>query len=169
VRGVFVVREDSAYDSVASLAGREVAFLAHWTFCTTSLRDQTERLGIRPRYVGTTANALKQVFLGEVAAAGLLDVGLLDAAPELRAKLRVVYETQSMAAHALVVHPRVPTLMAAQVRAAVLELAHDDASRPALAAVRLESPVEAEYQRDYAPLEQAMRRPDLQRPAGLAP
>jgi phosphonate transport system substrate-binding protein len=169
VRGVFVVRDDSPFDSVASLAGREVAFLAHWTFCSESLRSQTQRLGIRPRYVGTTANAYKQVLLGEVAAAGLLDVALLDAAPEIRARLRVVYQTDSMAAHALIVHPRVPALVAAQLRAAVLELARDAASRPVLAGVRLESPVDAEYQRDYAPLEQVLQGPDLRRTAEHPP
>jgi phosphonate transport system substrate-binding protein len=152
VRGVFVVPVDSPYLTVEDLAHREVAFIAEWTFCSVSLRSHVrQELGISPKYVGTSANVYKSVLLGLTAAGGILDSSLADASAEVRARLRVLYATQPMAAHAVVAHPRVPRDVADLVTAGCLALARTDAAL--MASARLGSPVVAVYARDYAPLE----------------
>jgi phosphonate transport system substrate-binding protein len=152
LRGVFFVAADSPYTDVASLAHNEVAFVGPWTFCSVSLRAYVRELGIVPKYVGTSANAYKNVLLGLVPAGGVLDETLSDAPPEVRARLRVIYQTPPMAPHALIAHPRVPPEASARVTAALLALARSEAAG-LLAPVHLTAPVEAAYARDYAPLE----------------
>jgi phosphonate transport system substrate-binding protein len=157
LRGVFFVASGSPFSSVEALAGREVAFVGPWTFCSVSLRAHVRELGIVSKFVGTSANAYKNVLLGLTDAGGVLDSTLADAPPEVRAKLRVIYETPPMAPHAVIVHPRVPREAAARLVEALRALAREgrpstDASH-LLAAVHLSSPVEAVYARDYAPLE----------------
>ena len=85
----------------------------------------------------------------------MLDTGFADLPPEMRAKLRVVYETPPMAPHALMAHPRVSAEDAGRLVRALVSLAGSkDAGL--LASVHLETPVEADYARDYAPLEPLM-------------
>jgi phosphonate transport system substrate-binding protein len=152
LRGVFFVAADSPYQDVESLARREVAFVGPWTFCSVSLRAYVHELGIVPKYVGTSANAYKNVLLGLVPAGGVLDTTLSDAPPEVRARLRVIYQTPPMAPHAVIAHPRVPREVAGRVTSALLALARTDAAG-LLVRTRLSAPVEASYARDYEPLE----------------
>ena len=153
VRGVFFVARDSPYDSVASLAGREVAFVGPWTFCSVTLRHEVQEIGIVPRFVGTVANAFKTVVLGMVSAGGVLDTNLEAAPADVRARLRVIYQTPPMAPHALVAHPRVPRAVSDRIVRAVLVLAASEEGPKLLGPVRMERPVAAEYERDYGPLE----------------
>lgn len=150
LKGVLFVSGDSPITSAEALAGREVAFVGPWTLCSVSLRVNTRPLHVRPRYVGTAANAYKNVLLGMVAAGGVLDASLADAPPEIRSKLKVIYETPAMAPHAVIAHPRVPAAVARRLVAAFLALrtSGPELLRP----VHLDAPVEASFPRDYAPL-----------------
>lgn len=152
LRGVLFVSADSPITSVEALASKEVAFVGPWTLCSISLRANTRPLHVRPVWVGTAANAYKNVLLGMAPAGGVLDTSLEDAPPEIRAKLKVVYQTPPMAPHAVIVHPRVPADVARRVTAAVLAL-RSEAGAALLRPVHLELPVEASYAKDYAPLE----------------
>lgn len=151
LRGVFFVAADSPLASLDALAEKEVAFVGPWTFCSVSLRSYARELHVHPKYVGTSANAYKHVLLGMTSAGGVLDSTLEDAPPEIRARLRVLYETPPMAPHAVIAHPRVPAEAVSRVVAALLAMGRE--SGGLLGAVHLEAPVEASYARDYAPLE----------------
>ena len=168
IRGVFFVARDSPFTSVASLAGREVAFVGPWSFCSVSLRHQVRGLGIVPRYVGTGANATKHVLLGLAPAGGLLDVALEDAPPEVRDRLRVVFRTPPMAPHAVVVHPRVPREVADRVGDALRALAREAPGLELMRRVHMVAPMAAEYDRDYAPLEHLLDDAPDARPPGRA-
>lgn len=163
IRGVLFVAADSPITSADRLAEQEVAFVGLWAVCSVSLRARTRPLHVRPKFVGTAANAYKNVLLGIVAAGGLLDTTLAEAPPEVRARLRVVYETPPMVSHALIVHPRVRRVAARRVAAAALALRGAEGAS-LLRPVHLDAPVEASYARDYAPLE-ALLAAERQRPA----
>jgi phosphonate transport system substrate-binding protein len=152
IRGVLFVREDSGIDSVAGLAGREVAFVGPWSICTTSLRHEFRGAAIVPRYVGTSANAYKNVVLGFTPAGGVLDSAFDDAPAEIRDRLRVIYRTPPMAPHAVVAHPRVPAAVAERVSGAFRALARSDLGAELLGPIHMTDPTRAEYRRDYAPL-----------------
>lgn len=152
VHGVFLVAADSPYHTVEDLAHHDVAFVAPWTFCSVTLRAHVRHeLAVTPRFVGTAANVYKNVLLGVTASGGLLDSTYADAPPEVRAKLRKIFETPPMAAHPIVAHPRVPREVSRRLVAGILSMATSD--RALLDRVRLGKPVEAVYERDYAPLE----------------
>lgn len=153
VRGVLFVARDSPFTSVASLAGKEVAFVGPWTFCSASLRHEVEHLGVVRRYVGTAANARKNVILGLTSAGGTLDFEVTDAPAEVQEKLRVIFTTPPMAPHPVIVHPRVPGDAARRIAAALRALARTELGPKLLGPVHLEAPVPADYERDYAPLE----------------
>jgi phosphonate transport system substrate-binding protein len=159
VHGVFFVERESRVATMAELAGREVAFAGPWSFCSVSLRQQTESLGIVPRYVTTTANVYKHVLLGLVSGGGALDYALDDATREDRERLRVIYSTPPMAPHPVVVHPRVPAPVAAGIAEAFRALARTGEGEALLRRVHLERPILAEYARDYAPLSQLLDAP----------
>lgn len=159
VHGVMIVPRDSPITSVATLAGREVAFVGPWTVCGIILRHELAGVGTVPRYVGTSANVTKHVALGLTASGGMLDVALEDAPPELREKVRVIYRTPPMAPHAIVAHPRVPRAVADRVARALADLAKTAEGAGALRRVKLGSPIVANYARDYAPIEHMVEAP----------
>lgn len=155
IHGVMFVATDSPVVSVDALAGREVAYVGPWTVCTQSLTAYTRGIGVVPKYVGTAANAYKNVLLGLTPAGGVLDTSLGQAPPEVRSRLRVIYETPPFAPHAVIAHPRVRTEDAARLAEALVELARREG--PALLdPVHLASPVPAVYARDYAPFERVL-------------
>ncbi len=163
VRGVFFVGKGSTFDSVASLAGREVAFVGPWSFCSVTLRHEVHQIGVMPRFVGTSANAFKNVLLGLTVAGGVLDVNLDAAPPDVRSQLRVIYRTPPMAPHAIAAHPRVPREVSERIARAVLALGAAEEGRALLAPIQLESPVVADFARDYAPLEHVVSAENLSR------
>jgi phosphonate transport system substrate-binding protein len=167
LRGVFFVAADSPYKTVESLAGHEVVFIGPLTLCSQSLQAYTRELKIHPTYVGTAANAFKSVLLGLVAAGGVLDTNIADAPAEVRARLRIIYETPPMAPHAMVAHPRIPADVSGRLAAALLEVARAEGAG-LLSTVHLANPVEAAFGRDYAKLEQVIFGAPDPAPAGRA-
>ena len=167
LRGVFFVAADSPYKTVESLAGREVAFIGPLTLCSQSLRAYTRELKVHPKYVGTAATAFKSVLLGLVAAGGVLDTNIAEAPVEVRARLRIIYETPPMAPHAMVAHPRIPADVSGRLAAALLEVARAEGAG-LLTTVHLANPVEAAFGRDYAKLEQVIFGAPDAAPAGRA-
>ena len=165
LQAVLFVRRDSPYTSVSSLAGREVALMGEWSFCSIVLRHELASFGIVPRYVGTPANAYKQVVVGMVPAGGALDQNLGDASPEERQKLRVVYQTQPLASHPLVAHPRVPREVTDRITATVLALARTESGSQLLRTIGLRTPVQADYERDYVPVERLLSDAATAKPA----
>jgi phosphonate transport system substrate-binding protein len=156
LRGVFIVTRDSEIASMEALAGREVAFVGPWSFCSVTLRHEVRGMGVVPRFVGTSANAWKHVLLGLVAAGGVLDSALEDTPPDVRERLRVIYATDPMAPHPVVAHPRVPASSAARIADAFLRLSRTPPGLALLRAVHMPRPVVADYARDYEPLERTL-------------
>jgi phosphonate transport system substrate-binding protein len=71
----------------------------------------------------------------------------------LQGRLNVLYTTPGVAPHPLAAHPRVPQAAREKILAALLKLDRDPAGRKLLAEVELDNVVNADYARDYQPLE----------------
>lgn len=155
--GILVVPVGSPVKSLRELDGQAIAFPAPNAFGASlymrALLTEDARIRFEPRYVKTHANVYRQTAIGDVAAGGGVNQTLNDLAPELRAQLRVLYETPGAAPHPLEAHPRVPTAVQQKVAAALLTLAQDATGQALLKEARLPNPVPADYARDYAPLE----------------
>lgn len=112
LRGILVVKKNGPIKSLEQLNGKNIAFPAPNALGASLLMraELTREHGITftPRYVGTHSSAYLNVALGSAAAGGGVMRTLAEQSPALRDKLRVLYQTQPVNPHPLVVHPRVP-------------------------------------------------------------
>ena len=72
---------------------------------------------------------------------------------DVRSLVRAIYQTEEMAPHPLLAHPRVPLKLRQAVGRAVLRMAAEKNDAEMLRAAGLAQPVAAEYARDYQKLE----------------
>lgn len=155
--GVLVVRDDSPIRNVRDLDGKTLGFPSASAFGASlylrALLSTRERLAFTPRYLESHTEVYRHVLLGEVAAGGGIYHTLEREPPDLRRRLRVVYETPPSVSHALAAHPRVPQGTRDAIRDLVIGLAGSKDGKELLATLQLADPVAADYARDYAPLE----------------
>lgn len=157
LHGILVVRRDSNITDVSQLNNKEVVFPSPNAFGASlfmrALLHSKWDINILPRYVDTHANVYRNVLYKKASAGGGVDKTLQQEHAGMREKLRVLYKTPSSAPHPLSVHPRVPTVLAERVQQAIIDMWQDKNERHLLDNVQLSSPILADYQRDYAPLE----------------
>lgn len=157
LQGILVVRRDGPISDVTQLDGKTLAFPAPNAFAASlymrALLTEQSKIRVEPQYVGSHSNVYRNVILGFAAAGGGINFTLKNEPPEVREQLRVIYETPKTAAHPLAVHPRVPPAHRQAVLNALLKMTRDPAAQALLDNVQLSKPVQADYARDYAPLE----------------
>lgn len=91
--------------------------------------------------------------MGKADAGASLDVDIDQVSQEVRDQLRPLMITEEINPHPLSAHPRVPEEVRRAVTAAVLRLGEDEKSQDLLRAIRMPSPVAADYARDYQGIE----------------
>ena len=156
LRGVLVVRKDSAIQSISDLQGKQVAFPSPNAFAAslyTRALFAEQGIKIVPKYVTTHANVYRHVILKKVLAGSGIYRTLHKEPRSVQEQLRVIFETPTTAPHPFGVHPRVPREIQDAIRAAMIELANDKKNRHLLVAIQMTKPVAADYDRDYLPLE----------------
>jgi len=158
LQGILVVKRDSEITDVAQLDGKEVVFPSPNAFGASllmrALLHSQWNINILPRYVETHANVYRNVLYNRAVAGGGVIRTLRQEHAGMQARLRVLYETPGFAPHPLSVHPRVPTVLAQRVQQAIIDIWQDKHERALLEQIQLSAPVVADYERDYAPLEQ---------------
>ncbi|MEK6814629.1 MAG: phosphate/phosphite/phosphonate ABC transporter substrate-binding protein [Nitrospirota bacterium] len=139
--GILVVRRDSPARSVHDLDGKDLVFPSPNAFGASlylrALLTEKEKIRFNPRYVGSHSNVYRHVILGKAAAGGGVSDTLGREPPEIRGKLRVLYEIPGAAPHPLAAHPRVPEAVRRSIIDVVLKLQADEAGRGLLDAVSL--------------------------------
>lgn len=156
LKGVLVVRNDSPFKSLRDLEKRALGFPAPNAFGASLYMRAllaAENVAVQTQYLGTHSNVYRSVLNGSVAAGGGINATLNDEAPEVRAQLRILYQTPESAPHPIAVHPRVPKDVVKQLLDAFLSLAKEPEGQKLLSEVRMAQPTTADYQRDYLPLE----------------
>lgn len=155
--GILVVPEDSPLKSVKDLDGKLLAFPSPNAFGASlymrALLAEEMKIRFNTYYVDAHNEVYRHVIRGEAAAGGGVRQTLDREPPELRERLRVLYETPPTTPHVLSAHRRVPARVRALVRQTILELGASE-HRALLDAVQLADPVAADYARDYQPLQQ---------------
>lgn len=155
--GILVVRTDSPIRELAELRGSTIAYPAPNAFGASlymrALLGERFKIPTEAVYVQTHVNAYRAVIRGDNPAAGGIRSTLEREPAEVRDKLRVLYETPTTASHPVVVHPRVSAATRTAVRNALLKLAKTAQGDKLLEGVSLDGVVEADYAKDYAPLE----------------
>lgn len=154
--GVLVVRADSGVDSIKALNGRTIAFPAPNAFAASLLlRAELDARGVQftPVYMGNHDNVYRSVALGRADAGGGINLSLQQETPEVRQRLRVLYETRGYPPHPLIVHPRVQREDRERILAELIKMADDPLDQRLIQGVQLARPVRVDYERQYAPLE----------------
>lgn len=130
LQGILTVRTDSPIQSVADLEGATIAFPSP-NALGASLLMRAELatkhgLSFTPKYVSTHSSVYLHVFKELTVAGGGVGRTLREQPDALKQGLRVIYKTEQVFAHPLVVHPRVAPELQASVQAAFLQMAAEN-------------------------------------------
>jgi phosphonate transport system substrate-binding protein len=170
LKGILLVRNDSAIKALPQLAGATIAFPSPNAFAASLLiRAHLHALGIpfQPDYLKTHSNVYRAVAIQQVAAGGGVNNTLRREPQELRDMLRVVYSTPGYPAHPFSARRDLPAAETDRLVQAWLALAADPKAAPLLNAVQLPKPVASDHQHDYQPLQQ-LQLQQLVDPADLS-
>ncbi|MES9991300.1 MAG: phosphate/phosphite/phosphonate ABC transporter substrate-binding protein [Candidatus Thiodiazotropha sp.] len=155
LKGILVVAKESPIQTLQELAGKTVAFPSPNALGASLLiRAELAKLHglkIHPRYVQTHSSVYLHVALGMTDAGGGVASTLKSQKPELRDKLRILYETRSMTPHPISVHPRVPETHRKQVQKGLLEMAQTETGAALLSKIPMRRAVAASLE-DYTPM-----------------
>jgi len=152
LKGILVVKKDSPYQQVSDLDKKIIAFPSPNALGASLLMradlNTLLQLEFFPRYVQTHSSVYLNVALGQTAAGGGVLGTLKQQPPELRERLRVIYETRGMNPHPLSAHPRVPEADREAFQRAWLKLAATTGGKQLMSRIPMPQPVKAELQ-DY--------------------
>lgn len=155
--GILVVDRERPIKSIRQLDGATLAFPSPNAFGASlymrALLAEKEKIQFTPVYVGTHQNVFRHVLLGEEAAGGGVMATFEREPAQVRGRLQVLYKTPETPSHPLAAHPRVPREAREKLARALLALTRDPAGRKLLDAVEMSGAVDADYARDYQPLE----------------
>ncbi len=157
VSGILVVDRMGPVKSLADLNGAQLAFPSPNAFGASlymrALLAEKEKIRFTPVYVGTHQNVYRHVLLGEEAGGGGVSATLAHEPDPVRERLRVLYRTPGAPSHPLAAHPRVPRAVRERLVQALLALSRDPEGAKLLDDVELAKAQEADFARDYLPLE----------------
>ncbi len=156
LEGVLVVRHDAPYRELGQLQGQRLSFPAPNALAASlyirAMLERKYRLRYEAHFALNHRNAVRQVLVGDSAAAGVVKTTFEMEPPQVQQDLRILYTTPALAPHPLAVHPRVPPAQRRLLRDTLLAIAADPLRRPLLPAIQMPDPLLADYERDYAPL-----------------
>ncbi len=156
LQGILVVPDGSPITQVQELNGKTVAFPSPNALGASLLiRTELARLHsvvVVPNYVQTHSSVYLHVALDINPAGGGVMSSLQSQKPEIKEKLRVIYETRSANPHPISAHPRVPEKDREKVRQALLEIAKTEKGAALLAKIPMTKAVTAVLD-DYAPIQ----------------
>jgi phosphonate transport system substrate-binding protein len=147
VRGILVVRKDSAIRGPADLDGKKVAFpspnaLGAGLLLRADLH-QLYKARVLPIAAKSHTSSYIHVINGLADAGGGVLATLAQQTPEIRDALQIIYTTRAAPSLPLAAHPRVPAADREKVKRAMLELGATPDGRQLLARVPMPEPVAA--------------------------
>lgn len=134
LKGVMVARVDSEFTEIASLQGQNIAFPSPGAFGASILnRASLQRVNVTftPSYVKSHDSVYRAVAAGLMAAGGGVTRTWNALDPDVRAQLKIIYETEGFTPHAVAVHEGVDPKLAQTIQAALLNMSatHPDLAR----------------------------------------
>ncbi len=125
IKGIIVIRKDSAIQQLADLDGSTLAFPAPAAFAASILtraRLQTENIQFKPKYVASHDSVYRTVAKGIYPAGGGVIRTLKNVAPEIREQLKVLWTSKGYTPHAIAHHPRVAGDTAQRLQQALVKM-----------------------------------------------
>jgi len=155
--GVLVVAKDSGIENVADLEGKTIAFPSPNALGAALLMradlDRIHGLEYKQEYVSTHSSTYLNVALGQMDAGGGVMATLNRAEPQVRDRLRIIYETTRVPPHPFVAHQRIAPDVAEAVQTAFLKIADTAEGQELLARIPMRQAIaatSAEYDGLYA-------------------
>lgn len=154
--GILVVRRDSGISEVKQLDGKKVAFPSPNAFGASlymrALLKEQEKVDIEATYVMTHTNVYRHVISGRTVAGGGVQRTLEREPENLRAQLRILYETPETYPHPIVIHPRVPEVQRKRIQKALIKLGQTAETARLLKRIQILNPTATGLQ-DYEGLQ----------------
>ena len=158
LKGILVVRADSPIQSPTDLNNATLAFPAPNAFGASlymrALLHRKFGINYQSRFVQTHANVYRNVIYKIADAGGGVGRTLRSENTKVRKLLRIIYTTPGVPAHPICAHPRVPEAIRNKIMRAFISMSKDPKQASKLKAIGLSLPVEANFEKDYAPLTQ---------------
>jgi len=155
--GILLVKKESPIRSVKDLQGKIIAFPTQTAFGASLLiraeLHEKEKLEFVPRYVNSHTNVYLHTLTGKSAAGGSVNKALEVERDDIKSSLRILYKTQAVAPHPIVVNKRVPKEFAIAFKEAIFSLAKNKNFVGIMAKAQIASPVSASYEADYLPID----------------
>jgi phosphonate transport system substrate-binding protein len=155
-RGIIFVRKDSGIQELNDLEGKEIALVGSKNVCSIVIRHDVKAMKVASQYVGSSSNVYRNVEIGETAAGGTLDIVFARDASQLNQEFNTIYTTEPLSPHPISALPSVSAEARRLVIEAVLKYSEDKNSQDLLERIWMQDPVEANYDKDYKPLEQRL-------------
>jgi phosphonate transport system substrate-binding protein len=158
LEGVLLVQQDGPVHRVAQLKEHRISFPAPNAFAASLyLRSVLERqfqIPIEAHYAQNHRDAVRQVLVGDSAAAGMVKTTLEKETLDVQRQLRVIYTTPPLSPHPVAAHPRIPPDLRQKIGDHLIGLGANPLTAATMQAMLMPHPVAAHYARDYAALEQ---------------
>ena len=126
LKGILVVNSDSAIKSIKQLANKTIAFPSPNALGASLLMRSilVEKYGLifKSRYVQTHNSVYLHVAKNIVDAGGGVDRTFSRQSTVLQNKLRIIFETQEVISHPIVIHPRVSKAKRQLIKKGLIEL-----------------------------------------------
>lgn len=111
IRGILVIRKDSAVATLEDLSNSKLAFPAPAAFAASVLpraKLSNDKIAFVPKYVSSHDSVYRSVAKGLFPAGGGIERTLGNVAPEIRDDLKILWKSEGFTPHAFAAHPRVP-------------------------------------------------------------
>lgn len=155
LRGILVVRKDSAFKSPAELGGQKLAIPSFNAVGASLLLradlEQIYKVRMTAVNVKTHSSVYLQVANGLLPAGGGVEKTFLEQDQAVQDLLRVLYVTREMPSHPVAAHPRVPPAVRKAMQKAFLDMAAGETGRDMLARVPMAEAIPASIA-DYQPM-----------------
>ncbi len=157
LQGVLVTHKESGLTSIDQLKNHRISFPAPNALAASlyirAILDRDYKLPYEAHFAKNHRNAVRQVLVGDSSAAGIVLTTFALEPPEVKNNLQIIYSTPAVAAHPLAIHPRVSPAVRSALLHQLKALAAEDTSRGLIDAVLLKNLTDAQFERDYAPLQ----------------
>jgi len=151
IKGIFVVKADSPYQSREDLAGKKVSFPKGAFAADVLLRAGLKQAGISvaDEYTRTHDDGYVAVARGTVEASGGVNRTFNATNPGMKKNLRVLWTTPGYTPHAFAAHPKISPGVVNKVQSVMVEMSNDPNLVNLFKAMKIKQGVQAAQDSDW--------------------
>ncbi len=147
LKGIIVVRKDSAIQKLSDLEGKKMAFPGETAFAATILVQkelELSQIGIDAQYVKSHDSVYQNVISGLMPAGGAVNRTFESLSAEDKSQLRILKETPSVTPHPIAIKKTVPNEIKKKLQQSLVDLNKTDEGRKILDKLEFKPLVEAQ-------------------------